>query len=58
MVSAKIRTGGPVDDDEDYELPIWAGVLGVRTVIDAPSPDPRNLPGIEVPDNVRACVTS
>ena len=25
--SAKIRTGGPVDDDEDYAMPIWAGVL-------------------------------
>ena len=25
--SAKIRTGGPVDDDEDYALPMWAGVL-------------------------------
>ncbi|MEO8382995.1 MAG: pyridoxamine 5'-phosphate oxidase family protein [Acidobacteriota bacterium] len=25
--SAKIRTGGPVDDDEDYSLPVWAGVL-------------------------------
>ena len=25
--SAKIRTGGPVDDEEDYALPVWAGVL-------------------------------
>ena len=25
--SAKVRTGGPVDDDEDYALPIWAGVV-------------------------------
>ncbi|HEY0372982.1 MAG TPA: pyridoxamine 5'-phosphate oxidase family protein [Thermoanaerobaculia bacterium] len=25
--SAKIRTGGPVDDDEDYALPVWAGVV-------------------------------
>ena len=28
--SAKIRTGGPVDDDEDYALPIWAGVLPLK----------------------------
>jgi len=26
-VSAKVRTGGPVDDEEDYSLPVWAGVL-------------------------------
>lgn len=56
--SAKVRTGGPIDDDEDYELPIWAGVLGVRSVIDQPSADPRNLPGIDVPDNVQARVTA
>ena len=56
--SAKVRTGGPIDDEEDYELPIWAGVLGVHTVIDEPSADPRNLPGIAVPDNVRARVTT
>jgi len=28
--SAKIRTGGPVDDEEDYALPIWAGVVPMR----------------------------
>jgi len=28
--SAKVRTGGPVDDEEDYALPIWAGVLPLR----------------------------
>ncbi|MGZ8710992.1 MAG: pyridoxamine 5'-phosphate oxidase family protein [Thermoanaerobaculia bacterium] len=28
--SAKIRTGGPVDDEEDYALPIWAGVVPLR----------------------------
>jgi uncharacterized protein len=28
--SAKIRTGGPIDDEEDYELPVWAGVVPLR----------------------------
>ncbi|WP_343561101.1 pyridoxamine 5'-phosphate oxidase family protein [Kiloniella sp. b19] len=32
-VSAKIRTGDPVDDEEDMELPVWAGVLPVRQVV-------------------------
>ena len=37
--SAKIRTGDPVDDDEDYGLPIWAGVLPIHTKISAPYDD-------------------
>ena len=45
-VSAKVRTGGPIDDEEDYELPVWAGVVPfVRTVGD-PLPDERLLDGI------------
>lgn len=40
-VSAKIRTGGPKDDAEDYDLPIWAGVLPLPTVPGAPIPDPQ-----------------
>lgn len=51
--SAKIRTGPPVDDEEDYSLPIWGGVLPVRQSIDAPEPDPRNLAGLEVPKSLR-----
>ena len=47
--SAKIRTGGPVDDDEDYALPIWAGVLPIRTVVGAAIPDEKLTPGIERP---------
>ncbi|HXH68701.1 MAG TPA: pyridoxamine 5'-phosphate oxidase family protein [Candidatus Limnocylindrales bacterium] len=38
-VSAKVRTGGPVDDEEDYALPVWAGVLPLQTVAKAPLPD-------------------
>jgi nitroimidazol reductase NimA-like FMN-containing flavoprotein (pyridoxamine 5'-phosphate oxidase superfamily) len=46
---AKVRTGGPVDDEEDYALPIWAGVLPVTTAIGAPVDDARNLPGVARP---------
>ena len=51
--SAKVRTGGPVDDEEDYALPIWAGVIPVRTMVGAPEPDPRNLPEVDVPEHIR-----
>jgi uncharacterized protein len=34
--SAKIRTGGPVDDEEDYALPIWAGVVPLRLTAGEP----------------------
>jgi hypothetical protein len=40
-VSAKVRTGGPVDDEADYALPVWAGVLPLETVAQPPQPDPR-----------------
>lgn len=50
--SAKVRTGQPIDDDEDYALPIWAGVIPVTTTIGEPVPDPRNLPGVETPAHV------
>jgi len=51
-VSAKIRTGPPVDDEEDYALPIWAGVVPVRQVLGAPEPDPRMDPPRPAPNNV------
>lgn len=50
--SAKIRTGPPVDDDEDYALDHWAGVLPLGISVGAPEPDPRLTPGIETPDHV------
>ena len=49
--SSKIRTGPPGDDEEDYALPIWAGVIPVRTEILPPEPDPRNIEGVEPPDH-------
>lgn len=47
--SAKIRTGGPVDDEEDYALPVWAGVLPLRLEAQAPLADPRLVPETMVP---------
>lgn len=39
--SAKIRTGPPVDDEEDYELPVWAGVIPLEMMANEPVADPR-----------------
>lgn len=50
--SAKARSGGPLDDEEDYALPIWAGVIPVETRVGALQPDPRNLDGIEPPEHL------
>lgn len=51
--SAKVRTGDPSDDEEDYALPIWAGVIPVKTEVGTPIPDSRILDGVEMPDHVR-----
>src|SRR5579863_1236149 len=51
-VSAKVRTGDPKDDEEDYALPVWAGVLPLPVIPAAPIPDSRLKPGTEVPENV------
>ncbi|MBK8043005.1 MAG: pyridoxamine 5'-phosphate oxidase family protein [Haliscomenobacter sp.] len=50
--SAKIRTGGPKDDQEDYDLPIWAGVLPVQSVYQIPEPDPLLKESLEVSPSV------
>jgi nitroimidazol reductase NimA-like FMN-containing flavoprotein (pyridoxamine 5'-phosphate oxidase superfamily) len=52
--SAKLRTGFPMDDEADYALRTWAGVIPLRSVAAAPEPDPRLLPGIEPPTYVSA----
>ena len=49
-VSAKVRTGPPIDDEEDYDLPVWAGVVPLRVVAGEPIPDPRLAPGISTPE--------
>jgi uncharacterized protein len=54
--SAKIRTGPPVDDEDDYALPAWAGVIPLETVARAPLADPRLGAGIAPSDTVSAWV--
>ena len=51
--SAKIRTGPPLDDEEDYSLPIWAGVIPLRMIAEEPINDPRLNEGIEAPQYAR-----
>jgi uncharacterized protein len=48
-VSGKIRTGPPKDDTEDYQLPIWAGVVPLTITPAAPIADPRLNAGLEPP---------
>lgn len=48
-VSAKVRTGPPLDDEEDYALDIWAGVLPLKIVAGDPINDPRLPESIEPP---------
>jgi hypothetical protein len=38
--SAKVRTGWPLDEEEDYDLPIWAGVIPLTTVVEPAVVDP------------------
>jgi uncharacterized protein len=47
--SAKIRTGPPLDDEDDYALPIWAGVIPLRLVSGEPIADSRLPVAIEAP---------
>lgn len=51
-VSAKIRTGPPIDDDEDMNIDVWAGVLPLKMMPQAVINDPALRPGIELPDYV------
>lgn len=50
--SCKVRVGPPEDNDKDYEFPAWAGVIPIRYQVLPPEPDPRNMPGIEMPEDV------
>lgn len=54
--SAKVRIGPPLDDEADEALPIWAGVVGLRTVADPPEPDERLPPGVMCPGYVAELV--
>lgn len=53
MASAKVRNGPPADDEADYALPIWAGVLPVELRIGEPQRDPRLPDDVDVPEHVR-----
>ncbi|HVG20705.1 MAG TPA: pyridoxamine 5'-phosphate oxidase family protein [Blastocatellia bacterium] len=48
--SAKVRTGPPVDDDEDYSMSVWAGVIPLGVEAGEAIADPRLPPGIRLPD--------
>ncbi|HWS55901.1 MAG TPA: pyridoxamine 5'-phosphate oxidase family protein [Pyrinomonadaceae bacterium] len=48
--SAKVRTGPPVDDEEDYALAVWAGVLPLRVSVGEAVPDPRLPEGVGMSD--------
>lgn len=50
--SAKVRTGPPVDDEADYALDVWAGVLPCAVTYDVPVDDGRVPAGIAVPEHV------
>lgn len=50
--SAKLRTGPPLDDEEDYGMKVWAGVMPLRMVAGQPIADPRLPPDIDPPEYV------
>jgi uncharacterized protein len=51
--SAKIRTGPPLDDEEDYAMSVWAGVIPLKLEAGEPIRDPRLPDGIEAPEYAR-----
>lgn len=50
--SAKVRSGPPVDEEDDYALPIWAGVVPAGIRYGAPVPDPRLHPDATTPEHL------
>ena len=51
--SAKIRTGPPIDDEEDYNLAVWAGLIPISKKFDSPENDPRLNDDIAIPNYIR-----
>lgn len=51
---AKVRTGPPVDDEPDYAMDIWAGVVPLRLTAGTPIPDPRLKPRTRLPKSLRS----
>jgi uncharacterized protein len=59
--SAKLRVGPPKDDEEDYEWPVWAGVIPLVLCAGEPQADPRlafDLPPPEVPERYGGVASS
>lgn len=56
--SLKTRFGPPVDDEEDYVLPIWAGVVPLKMEAGCPEADDRLLESVGVPDSVKNCLAA
>jgi len=52
--SSKVRTGPPIDDEEDLSFPTWAGVVPLEMKVGTPENDPTLQPGREVPEYVRS----
>jgi hypothetical protein len=51
--SAKVRSGPPLDEESDYGLPVWAGVLPLEIQSRPPIPDDKLIKGVTLPDYVR-----
>jgi hypothetical protein len=51
--SSKVRNGPPLDDESDYGMPVWAGVLPLEMRSRPPIPDDKLVEGVTVPDYVR-----
>ncbi len=52
--SAKISTGMPDDEDADYDIPIWAGILPLKSAFTTIESDDRLIEGVAASDVVRA----
>jgi uncharacterized protein len=51
--SAKVRTGPPIDDETDYDMPVWAGILPCSLQVSSPVPDERLPRGILAPEYLK-----
>jgi hypothetical protein len=56
QASAKVNAGPPEDEDEDYALDNWAGVIPVHHTLGEPEPDPALREGIEQPPSVERII--
>ncbi len=50
--SAKVRAEGVLDDPEDYELPIWAGIIPIKQVTEFPISDDKLIEGVKIPQHI------